>query len=60
MLAESDQQDRSEGTRIVIPKAIPDQGQLYPRGTVEVGVPDNRIVITTGRQADGIQAAVRG
>jgi hypothetical protein len=45
---------------IVIPKAIPDRGQLHPRGTVEVGLPDSRIVITAGRQADGIHAAIRG
>jgi hypothetical protein len=45
---------------MVIPKAIPDRRRLDPRGTVEVGLPDSRIVITDGRQADGMQAAIRG
>lgn len=40
--------------QVVIPKAIRDQVQLHPGDEVEVGLQDDRIVITARRQVDGL------
>lgn len=40
--------------QIVIPKAIRDQVQLHPGDEVEVGLQDERIVITARRHANGL------
>jgi AbrB family looped-hinge helix DNA binding protein len=40
--------------QVVIPKAIRDQVQLHPGDEVEVGVLDDRVVITARRRADAL------
>ena len=40
--------------QIVIPKAIREQAQLHPGDEVEVGLQDERIVITARRHANGL------
>lgn len=40
--------------QVVIPKAIRDQVQLHPGDEVEVGLQDERIVITARRRTDGL------
>jgi AbrB family looped-hinge helix DNA binding protein len=40
--------------QVVIPKAIRDRAQLHPGDEVEVGLQDDRIVITAGRRSDGL------
>lgn len=40
--------------QVVIPKAIRDQVQLHPGDEVEVGMQDNRIIITARRHADAL------
>lgn len=40
--------------QIVIPKAIRERAQLHPGDEVEVGLQDERIVITARRHANGL------